>query len=960
MAIDVKEKNDLLDKKINATKEILSRVVYKTDILSTFISVNNGEVKNFNELAAAIINTEESGVIQNIIVAPKGVVEYIYPLSGNESVIGLDFLDDSTPSSSLTKQAVKTRKLILAGPLQAQQGGLILTGRVPLFFEKGHNRSAEFWGIVSITIKYPEIFSLVDFKEITNRGFNYKIYRKIPDSEEIQPIIEGPHNKNYKRSVQRHEQILGTYWTFTISSKSWYNYMETWLLFSISLLLSWLSTVIIKKNIKMKKLVMEINEAKEYTYLLLNTSPICVMLWDRSITLRYCNQETYKLFEINKDEEMCNIFRLITPEYQSNGEKSVDIADRAVSEALEKGTTRVVEFEHLTTKGESIPCEIIIYRVSSNEEIYVSAYIRDLRKQKAYLEEINKAREAAIYASRAKSTFLSNMSHEIRTPMNCIIGFAELARDDDVSERTHNYLTNIINASMMLLDIINDILDVSKIEAGKIELEQIHFNLSDIIKQCQQLISPKIEDKSVSLYCYVEPFIGRKLLGDPTRLRQVMVNLLSNAVKFTKSGVIKLLTSVVSMNNDSVTIHFEVKDSGIGMTSEQIKNIFEPFTQADQSISRKYGGTGLGLAITKNIIELMGGTLEVESSPHIGSRFFFDITFDTINIPIDIELKENDEDMEQPYFNCKVLVCEDNILNQQVIKEYLMRVGIDATIANNGQEGVNLVAESIENNSEFDLILMDMHMPIMDGMTATANIQKIGFKNPIIALTANILSSDMEIYKEKGMVGYLGKPFTKQDLWKCLMTYLTPEKTTTVSSNDQFYYEALQKNIKNMFMKSYQNFLVDFKEALDKKDVELAHRLVHTLKGIAGQIGEKRLQTKAAEVENKLKNKIIELKNELIIEFETEFRLVLLKLAPFLVDETKIKKKMELDKNKIDTIFFELENLLQNNDSACLDKIDEIENIEGTKELVNNIKDLSFKKAIDELNRIKNDNERKK
>jgi len=358
--------------------------------------------------------------------------------------------------------------------------------------------------------------------------------------------------------------------------------------------------------------------------------------------------------------------------------------------------------------------------------------------------------------------------------MNSIIGFSELAQYDDIPQKTREYLTNIQENAEWLLKIINDILDISKIESGKIELEAIPFELSDIFEQCQSAIMQKAAEKGILYDCYDEPYGGKKLLGDPVRLRQVLTNLLANAVKFTNVGTVKLFASIANKSNDCVTINFAVSDSGIGMTQEQIAKIFEPFVQADDSVTRKFGGTGLGLAIAKDIIELMGGTLTVESTMGAGSKFSFMLTFALIDDSAELashKIVENK--LEKPNFKGEVLVCEDTSMNQLVICNHLARVGLKTVVAHNGKEGIDIVAEHIRKGEKpFDLIFMDIYMPVMDGLEAASKILEMGVKTPIVALTANMMSSDLEHYRTSGMSDYLGKPFTAQELWRCLLKFI--------------------------------------------------------------------------------------------------------------------------------------------------------------------------------------------
>ena len=444
-------------------------------------------------------------------------------------------------------------------------------------------------------------------------------------------------------------------------------------------------------------------------------------------------------------------------------------------------------------KGE----EINIFRFAGlmmantvNREDILAGYNRDLSAHKAMLAEMQKvkddlrlARDAAEAASFTQTAFLANMSHEIRTAMSSIMGFSELAMDATDHIETRDYLGKIQTNTEWLLQIINDILDVSKIESGKMELENIPFDMCELFTDCRTLILPKACEKGIMLYFYADPSVGSLLLGDPTRLRQVLMNLLSNAVRFTNTGIVKFLAKIEKRDENAVSIHFTIRDSGIGMSSEQIGKIFEPFIQGNVSAMLKYGGSGLGLAITKSIIELMGGTLFVDSTPGVGSKFSFELVFDTIESPGDEMVTDKIlfDEFEKPVFEGEVLLCEDNTMNQQVICEHLARVGLKTVVAENGRIGMEIVQRRIKESQDkssgkkqFDLIFMDIHMPEVDGLDAAAKISELGIGIPIIASTANILYNDKKIYRASGMNDCLNKPFTSQELWRCLLKYLTP------------------------------------------------------------------------------------------------------------------------------------------------------------------------------------------
>ena len=584
-------------------------------------------------------------------------------------------------------------------------------------------------------------------------------------------------------------------------------------------------------------------------------------------------------------------------------------------------------------------------------------------KVKAESEAIELAREKnhAEETSRIKSVFLASMSHEIRTPMHGIIGFSELALDDIISIKTRSYLNKIKTSAESLLMIINDILDVSKIEAGKMELEKIPFDVSEVFKLCRMIASPKAQEKGLTLFCYAEPSIGRMLLGDPTRLRQVLLNLLSNAIKFTNNGMVKLLSAITGKTDNTVTMHFEVKDSGIGMTEDQLGKIFQPFAQADGSTTRKFGGTGLGLTITKSFIELMGGQLEVESNYGLGSRFSFNITFDTIDTASKTSKITSTVNVhEKPIFDSEILVCEDNPLNQMVIKDHLSKVGIKTVIAGNGKIGVDLVKERRENgDKQFDLIFMDIHMPEMDGLEAAKKILDMDVKIPIVALTANIMANDREAYILSGMCDCLPKPFVAHELWSCLLKQLKPVSMMSIKKRTDFVEEEEQRmELIAAFVKSNQNTINEINDAVSAGDLKLAHRLAHTLKGVAGIIGITALVEAAKIVEQSLSSGKTNFLNEQINALKDELDTALDELTPILdnykglvINKTANKS---LDKESISRILDTLDSFLESDSFDCLNLVNDLNRIPGMEKLASQVENLKFKQARETLAAIRN------
>ncbi len=447
----------------------------------------------------------------------------------------------------------------------------------------------------------------------------------------------------------------------------------------------------------------------------------------------------------------------------------------------ETGRCGPYEIEYLCKGGRQIPVRVTRVLIAEGDgPPLVLSVVEDITNRRQIERAMEQAKEAAEFANRMKSTFLANMSHELRTPMNGVLGMAQLLLQKNLGEPERiEYANTILNSGQMLLELLNDILDLSKVEAGKMELERIIFSPAQLAKDLERLYSGLAAHKHITMIFSLPGLEQRQFKGDPHRLQQMLSNLIGNALKFTEQGSIRIEVTLVDQNPEKTTLEFSVTDTGLGIPKEKIALLFKPFSQVDSSTTREFGGSGLGLSIVRSLARLMEGEVGLESEMGKGSRFWFRIKVETIAISEKASASSNSIDKKKtpiPKVNYqgKILVVEDNPTNRKVIQIMLEKFGLTVSFAENGQQGVNCIQNGI-----FDLVLMDVQMPIMDGYEATQTIRRWEEENnrqrlPIVALTADAFEGDRRKSLDAGMDSFLAKPINVADLAEVLSYWLKP------------------------------------------------------------------------------------------------------------------------------------------------------------------------------------------
>lgn len=532
-----------------------------------------------------------------------------------------------------------------------------------------------------------------------------------------------------------------------------------------------------------------------------------------------------------------------------------------IAEQIAKSNREGIFFQttHYRRDGSYFPVEVSSQGTTVDGERVIFSIIRDISERKQSEKALKKAKEVAEAASKAKSEFLANMSHEIRTPLNGIVGMIDLTLLTDITgEQKENLITAKYCASS-LLNIINDILDFSKMEAGKLSIENINFDIKLFIENLMKTHLPLAVSKGLKLNYIFSSDIPQYLVGDPNRLQQIINNLINNAIKFTEMGEINLEVEVGEVYENHIELKFSVTDTGIGIASNNLGNLFKSFSQIDGSFTKKHGGTGLGLAISKQLVEMMGGKIWLESEENKGSTFYFTARFKVGSYELMSTIKKEIEEIPREPKSLTILLIEDDKVNQMVVTRMLKEKGYLVHIANDGVEALEIL-----ERKKYDLILMDIQMPKMDGLETTRRIrEKEGQERhtPIIALTAYALKGDRERFLSNGMDEYIPKPIDKEELFHVInktmaiskQENITPELSIRFNENGDIEFfskeEAKVEKEKVFISEELEATVGKLENAMNIKNLILIENIAHRVKVLANEDGIDQLKSMAFKVE---------------------------------------------------------------------------------------------------------------
>ncbi len=705
--------------------------------------------ESFLRFAAHI--KQQSQRISHLAIAPDFVIENIYPLKGNESAVGLDYRKVPKQWQGI-QRAVIAQKTILDGPITLVQGGTAFIARTPIYYDAKKSKP---WGILATVFYLDEV--LLPLREFNQRDYAVQLISKQDNQQD--EVIWQSGDWDFQDFITQHITLPVNEWQLRVASSEPMT-VASQLYTRLAAFVSFLSIIFLfvsrykQEALYVKNQALLSESERKYRYFFEKANDAIYIIDRDTAHILDLNEVAARRLFYSKQELIGKPVSIVSADEQ----RSLENFERLKAEkSLDNYKFRSV---HRRKDGTTLDVEIRTQIIELGGKKVFESVVHDISEMVAVQKALKRSKVAAESANNAKTAFITNMSHELRTPLNGILASLQLLNNKKLDSDSKELIDISLNSGKVLLEIISDIIDISRLDEGKISLHKSAFSPKNLVTQVYELLNPSAEAKGLDFQLEIEGFGEVRLMGDEVRLRQVLYNLVGNAIKFTVEGFVKITLNIIP-KDDCYAFICEVQDSGIGIDATSKHKIFNRFEHTRPHGINEEPSSGLGLAIVAKLAELMDGNIQVNSRPNVGSTFIFTADFESASQALSVEKNINEQRNENSK-QYKVLVAEDNKVNQLLIKKYLIQRGHQVELATDGSQVIDKLAKD-----KFDFIFMDIQMPVLNGLETVQLIRSevADWHNiPVIALTADAISGQKEYYLQSGFDGYLSKPLSFDEL----------------------------------------------------------------------------------------------------------------------------------------------------------------------------------------------------